>query len=293
MHKAFKKCLVHHFADDTNLLFTDKDPKTIQKTLNKELQELVEWLRANRLSLNVAKTEFIIFRPPRKSLNNRITLKLDQKTIFESTKIKYLGLLLDSRLTWKFHINELSKKLSRAIGLLYKIRTYSSKTILRSLYFGIFHSHLTYGLPVWGYAAQHLLEKIQLLQKKALRVITSSDYHAHTAPIMKQTKILSLIDQRHVMTSSLMWDLDHEILPPTLSTYFVKCNTLHHHNTRHANADKLHIKKTSTKKYGLNSFQVQGSLTLNSLKDLDIYNNATSKKSFLNNLKKTLFDNYQ
>ncbi len=213
--------------------------------------------------------------------------------IFESTKIKYLGLLLDSRLTWKFHINELSKKLSRAIGLLYKIRTFSSKTILRSLYFGIFHSHLTYGLPVWGYAAQHLLEKIQLLQKKALRVITSSDYHAHTAPIMKQTKILSLIDQRHVMTSSLMWDLDHENLPPTISTYFVKCNTLHHHNTRHANADKLHIKKTSTKKYGLNSFQVQGSLTLNSLKDLDIYNNATSKKSFLNNLKKTLFENYQ
>ena len=108
MHKAFKKCLVHHFADDTNLLFTDKDPKTIQKTLNTELQELVEWLRANRLSLNVAKTEFIIFRPPQKSLNNRITLKLDQKIIFESTKIKYLGLLLDSRLTWKFHINELS-----------------------------------------------------------------------------------------------------------------------------------------------------------------------------------------
>ena len=107
---------------------------------------------------------------------------------------------------------------------------------------------------------------------------------------MKQTKILSLIDQRHVMTSSLMWDLDHETLPPTLSTYFVKCNTLHHHNTRHANADKLHIKKTSTKKYGLNSFQVQGSLTLNSLKDLDFYNNATSKKSFLNNLKKTIFD---
>ncbi len=146
---------------------------------------------------------------------------------------------------------------------------------------------------MWGYAAQHLLEKIQLLQKKALRVITSSDYHVHTAPIMKQTKILSLIDQRHLMTSSLMWDLDHDTLPPTLSTYFVKCNTLHHHNTRHANADKLHIKKTSTKKYGLNSFQVQGSLTLNRLKDLDIYNNATSKKSFLNNLKKTIFDNYQ
>ena len=149
MHKAFKKGLITHFADDTNMLYIDKNPRSLRKTVNNELKLLVEWLHANRLSLNVAKTEFIIIRPPRKSLDNRITLELDQKTIFESTNIKYLGLLLDSRLTWKFHIDELSKKLSCAIGLLYKIRAYTPKHILRSLYFGIFHSHLTYGLPVW------------------------------------------------------------------------------------------------------------------------------------------------
>ncbi len=99
MHNAFNKCLVHHFADDTNLLFTHKNPKIIQKTIDKELKELVEWLRANRLSLNADKTEFIIFRPPRQSPNDRITLNLDHTKIFESTKIKFLGLLLDSRFT--------------------------------------------------------------------------------------------------------------------------------------------------------------------------------------------------
>ena len=293
MHKAFNKCLVHHFADDTNLLFTDKDPESIRKTLNSELQELVEWLRANRLSLNVAKTEFIVFKPPRKSLKKRITLRLDQKTIFESTKIKYLGLLLDSRLTWKPHIDELAKKLSRAIGLLYKIRNFSSKTILRSLYFGIFHSHLTYGLPVWGYgASEQLMEKIQILQKKALRVITSSAYHAHSRPIMKDTKILSLTDQRYLMTSSLMWDLEHNTLPPTLSTYFVKHQDLHHQRTRLAAADQYRIKKTRTKTHGTKSFQVQGTITLNEIKELDIYKDATSKKSFLDNLKKKLLEQY-
>ena len=109
---------------------------------------------------------------------------------------------------------------------------------------------------------------------------------------MKETKILSLADQRHHQISSLMWDLDHETLPPTLSSYLKKCNTVHQHNTRLADTGKFHIKKTNTKKYGLNSFQVQGSLTLNNLKDLDIYNNAISKKYFLNNLKKALLDNY-
>ena len=63
MHKAFNECLVHHFADDTNLLFSDKDPLKPQRIANKALAKLVEWLRRNRLSLNVDKTEFIIFRP--------------------------------------------------------------------------------------------------------------------------------------------------------------------------------------------------------------------------------------
>ena len=292
MHNAFKKCLVHHFADDTNLLYSDKDPRNLQKVMDKELKVLVEWLRANRLSLNVDKTEFIIFRPPRKSLNNRIVLNLDHNKIYESTKIKYLGLLLDSRLSWKFHINELSKKLSRTIGMLYKIRAYSPKPILRSLYFGLFHSHLTYGLPVWGNAEKRLLDKIALLQKKALRAITFADYNAHTCPIMKESKILSLADQTQLQISSLMWDLDHDILPPTLSSYFKKRNLIHQYNTRTAGDGKFHIKKTNTKRYGHNSFQVQGSLILNNLKDLDIYKNACSKKSFLNKLKNQLLEKY-
>ena len=190
MHKAFNECLVHHFADDINLLFADSNPRNLQRTVNKALKKLVEWLRANRLSLNVDKTEFLIFRPPKQSCE-RIVLTLDGKKIFESSNIKYLGLLMDSRLTWKFHINELSKKLSRAIGILYKIRAYSPQPILISLYFAIFHSHLTYGLPVWGSASKNLINNIVLLQKRALRVITSADYHAHTKPIMKETKILS------------------------------------------------------------------------------------------------------
>ena len=198
--------------------------------MNKDLKFLVKWLHANRLSLNIDKTEFIIFRPPRKTLSTRITLTLDNTKLFESTNIKYLGLLLDSRLTWKFHINELSKKLSQAVGILYKIRAYSPKPILLSLYHAIFHSHLTYVLPVWGFANDGLLEKISLMQKKAVCIITSADYHAHTSPIMKETKILSLADQRYHLISSLMWDLDHDRLPPTLSSYFNKCNTIHQHN---------------------------------------------------------------
>ncbi len=146
MHKAVKSGIVHHFADDTIILFSNKNPRVITKTLNNELKHIFEWLCANRLSLNVSKTEFIIFRPPRADLNHRIILKLNGTRIFESKKIKHLGVILDDRLRWNHHINELTKKLNRAIGMIYKIRQNCTKQVLLSLYYSLFHSHLSFSL---------------------------------------------------------------------------------------------------------------------------------------------------
>ena len=88
MHCALKESTVHHFADDTNLLYSHKDPDHIKKVMNKELKALYEWLCANRLSLNVSKTEFLVFRPPKKGLKNRMLLELNKTKIHESSKIK-------------------------------------------------------------------------------------------------------------------------------------------------------------------------------------------------------------
>ena len=207
MHNAFEKCAVHHFADDTNLLFSHKDPQTIQKVMNKELS-LFDWLCANRLSLNVGKTEFILFQPPKAKLKNRIVLKLNRIKIFASYKIKYLGVILDHKLTWKHHINELSKNLSRAVGMLYKIREFCPTSTLGSLYFSIFNSHLSFGLPVWGNADRILLDRLINLQKKAIRAISFADFNAHSSPLFKKQEILTLADLYQHKLASLLWDLD-------------------------------------------------------------------------------------
>ena len=219
MNTAIKNSTVYHFADDTNLLYSHKNPKTLQKIVNKDLKTLYEWLCANRLSLNVGKTEFIIFRPPKKSLSNRIVLTLNRTKLYESPKIKYLGLILDSRLTWKDHITELSKKISRSVGILYKTRNYCPSTILKSLYHSIFSSHLSYGLPVWGYADEIYIKKINIIQKKAIRAITFSKYREHTSPLFKKMEILKLNDLTYLRTASLLWDLNEGNLPSSLSSY--------------------------------------------------------------------------
>ena len=164
MHQAVTSSKMHHFADDTNILFSNENPKLIAKILNKELKLVFEWLCANRLSKT--KTEFIIFRPPKKAFNQRIVLKLTGIKIFESPKIKYLGVILDPFLRWNHHINDLTKKLNRAIGMIYKIRYDCTKTVLLSLYFSLFHSHLSYGLSVWGNSTDGYISKLALQQKK-------------------------------------------------------------------------------------------------------------------------------
>ena len=139
--------------------------------MNSDLKCIFEWLWTNRLSLNTDKTEFLIFRPP-KSKNEKVTLSLKHTTIYESNRIKYLGLILDNKLNWKSHVTELSKKLSRSIGIICKIKPYCSVSVLKSLYYSLFSSHLSYGLSTWGLnISQMLIQKLQVLQNRVVRII--------------------------------------------------------------------------------------------------------------------------
>ena len=186
----------------------------MRKRVNKDLKLLYDWLCANRLSLNAGKTEFIVFRPATHKLYERLTLKLHHVKLFESSKIKYLGLILDNKLSWKDHITELSKKLSRAVGLLYKIRHMCPSSALRSLYYSLFNSHLAYGLVLWGNANRSNIDKIRSLQKRALRAITftpNDNNNIDINHIYFDLKILNIDHQLQVQLSSLMWDYDHNI----------------------------------------------------------------------------------
>ena len=86
-------------------------------------------VKCKQLSLNIAKTKFLVFHPYNKPVKQKITLKIHKKAISESEYIKYLGVMVDSTLTWNIHIDKISKTISRAIGLLYKIRPFVNNKI--------------------------------------------------------------------------------------------------------------------------------------------------------------------
>ena len=105
LHSAIRYSLVHHFADDTNLLLKNKSLKQLQKHLNIDLKILQHWLKANKISLNAGKTELILFRHPNKKINYDLKITIDGKRLYPSDYVKYLGTIIDSFLNWRFHTN--------------------------------------------------------------------------------------------------------------------------------------------------------------------------------------------
>ena len=164
LSKVSKKLTFFLFADDTNIYYESQDLTEIQKTVNKELKKVCKWLDSNCLALNISKTNFVIFHSPRNKPD--YYSQIWKKKISQEACVKFLGLLLDSNLSWKAHVTELARKLSRSVGLFYKLRHYASLDI-KLLYHGIFYPFLMYGIHLWGLTFDSYLEPFTYYKRKS------------------------------------------------------------------------------------------------------------------------------
>ena len=157
------------FADDTNI-----------------------WLRCNRLSLNVLKTNYMIFTTKNK-LSHDVDIFVNNVRIERVHVTKFLGVQIDSKLNWKNHIEYTCKKNSKCIGIISKARRKLHKSSLISLYYSFAFPYFIYCNHVWGNTYKTNLESIVRVQKKLVRIITCSSYRAHTEPLMAANNLLSNI----------------------------------------------------------------------------------------------------
>ena len=141
LNELVKNSNVHHYADDTNLLPTEKSLKKINKQVNQDLALICQWLQAKKISFNTSKNEIIIFRPKQKQIKH-LNFRISGQKINTCSKVRYLSVILEEHLDWNLHIISLKHKLNRAIGILNKIQHYVPKFLLNTLYYLMFHSHL-------------------------------------------------------------------------------------------------------------------------------------------------------
>ena len=150
---------------DTNLLCLSNSIKKLNKLVNADLKHLVNWLNANKISLNVKKTEMVIFKSKQKKFEGDLKIKLSGKRLYPTESVKYLGVKIDTNYSWQYHVNDLSIKLICANALLFKIRKYGLE-ILRSTYFAIFDSYLSCCCLAWAQNYSNI--RIVILQKRLI-----------------------------------------------------------------------------------------------------------------------------
>jgi hypothetical protein len=163
------------FADDTTLSLKHKNINVLYTLLNAELSKISEWMKANKLSINVSKTFYILFRS---SVNNIINNKLliDACEVKNVSHIKFLGVFIDDKLSWREHIKYLECKLSAIIGVLSKIRYKVNSEVCNLIYDALIVSQLEYCNIIWASGYKSVLAKLESLQVRALKICNRFDY---------------------------------------------------------------------------------------------------------------------
>ena len=222
------------FADDTNIYYESENITNLKDKINKELLKVKSCLEINKLALNIEKTNFVVFHSSRRKLPNDIQIRFGKKPVARARYVKFLGVLMDEHLSWKFHVTELTKKLSRTTGIFFKIRHYLPLDILKNLYYSIFSSFLSYGSSTWGLSYDTYLAPLFLVQKKVLRSISFQPFLSSSTPIFHSLKILKLNDMINHEILKFVYKSLNGLSPSHFQNYFQLSNTVHSHEIHQA-----------------------------------------------------------
>ena len=225
------------FADDTSVFMSNKSIDVLVKTINIELKFVGEWFKANKLSLNLVKTNFILFCSQRKTelkSDCNIAINIDNQCIARVSSTKFLDVHIDEHLTWKEHVAVISKKISKNIGIISRIRHLLPRHILVNLYYTLIYPYMSYCNLVWTSTYRNRLTTLMTLQKRVVRIIMNVPYRAHTISLFYNLKILPFEYINKLQVGSFMYKFQAHQLPTGFDNWFCKNSEVYDHITRSA-----------------------------------------------------------
>ena len=245
------------FADDTTAYISESNNASISEKSSNMVQQLYNWFCANKLFLNAKKTKFITFAPCNNAIsNNNIEISINDVNLnrvgngCNEKFVKFLGIHLDDSLSWKYHIDYICNKISRTLFALRQTRNILSTPSMLMLYNALIHPYISYGILAWGNASQTMLNRILLLQKRALRLIHKRPYNSHTDPLFSRSNVLKVQDSYEFAVRTFMYDYEHNNLPLSYHGMFrLNCELQNRHQTRQC--DQYYIPKATSKFVGI------------------------------------------
>uniref|UniRef100_A0A3Q3JDA1 Reverse transcriptase domain-containing protein n=1 Tax=Monopterus albus TaxID=43700 RepID=A0A3Q3JDA1_MONAL len=206
------------FADDTTIWASDENLQQLSVRVSEEFGKIKKWCDNNLLSLNLEKTKYMVFGNRRP--HNELQLRIGGANIERVYEIKFLGVMVDDRLSWKSHIRHVQHKIAKNISILARVRHMLDVKALRILYCSLILPYLEYGVENWGNTYRSSLQPLYILQKRAIRVVHKMGYRDHTNVVFIRSKLLKFFDLVEYKTAVFMYKARNNLLPGGIQKLF-------------------------------------------------------------------------
>ena len=211
------------FADDTTVFYSHEDMSILCRTVNSEIKEVSNWFKANKLSLNAKKTNLMYLgtcmQTKKMAGNNNYDIYLDGCKLKRVHEAKFLGITIDENFTFKKHVENVCKLCSRNIGVLSKVKGFLPTNAMYRLYCSLVLPYLNYGLLLWGNANKYHINKVFRLQKRAMRLISNSEYLSPTKPLFEKFNTLNIFDMYTKEVAIFMFKYMNNMLPVSFDNF--------------------------------------------------------------------------
>jgi hypothetical protein len=280
---ALKFSSIRLFADDANNFTVHTDLQILRSNVEKDFKNINDWMCANKLSLNVDKTNFTIFSPymhkPEFNIFNEINCNTFK--VYRVPNVTYLGVIIDEKLSWKQHIDSVCKKLRQLTSVFYKVRKKIPQKLLKDLYFAFAYSKIQYAVEVYANTSNTLLQPLVILNNRILRILQFRPIRTYNSELYKSYATLPVTSLHEYKLLLLLYKFIRfpALLPRSYDDYFKFNVNVYNYRTR--NCFNFHLERFSTS-YGRRKLHYHAVILWNALPaPLKLINNLNMFKKRL------------
>ena len=246
--RVTKQSDIYLFADDTLITMMGDDYNKIIETLNKELEDVHDWLNYNKLSLNAEKSKYMLI-----TKNNKLrhcknnALKIGNRNLEQVDRIKYLGIIIDDGLMFRDHANYIINKITKKVGVLGRIAICLSSYTASLVYKTTILPHFMYCPTILYMFCKADIERLQKLQNKAMRNILKCNKFTKVKSMLDTLEWLDVKNGIEMQVMVFIYKIKNQLAPEYLMDILDETNPTHSYGTRQRNDFYLsRVNKTST-----------------------------------------------
>ena len=224
------------YADDTTLTTSAEDPRVLEHKMNYDMNLIQSWLSANKLTLNVKKTKYMLIGSQSKlsQINSDFTVKVNNTPLERVIKHKSLGVEIDESLNWRPHIHTISKEISAGVAILRRVSHFIPFDTGVNMYNALVMPYFNYCGAVWGNINKGLADKLQKLQNRAARILTFSNYDVRSSVLLDELGWERLEYVRLKQLAVTMYKIHNNLSPSYLRRIFTSTSDVQSHNLRNS-----------------------------------------------------------